>query len=80
MIYIKTLVILQEQMTKKQKQLLDYIRIYVKENELSPTYREMVKALNTKSVSNIGRMLDALAEEGKITRRIPAKPRSIKVL
>ena len=80
MIYIKTLVILQEQMTKRQKELLDYIRKYVKNNELSPTYREMVKALNTKSVSNIGRMLDALAEEGKITRRIPAKPRSIKVL
>lgn len=80
MIYIKTLVILQEQMTKRQKELLDYIRKYVKNNEMSPTYREMVKALNTKSVSNIGRMLDALAEEGKITRRIPAKPRSIKVL
>ena len=80
MIYIKTLVILQEQMTKRQKELLDYIRKYVKNNEMSPTYREMVKALNSKSVSNIGRMLDALAEEGKITRRIPAKPRSIKVL
>ena len=80
MIYIKTLVILQEQMTKRQKELLDYIRKYVKKNEMSPTYREMVKALNSKSVSNIGRMLDALAEEGKITRRIPAKPRSIKVL
>ena len=80
MIYIKTLAILQEQMTKRQKELLDFIRKYVKKNEMSPTYREMVKALNSKSVSNIGRMLDALAEEGKITRRIPAKPRSIKVL
>ena len=80
MIYIKTLVILQEQMTKRQKELLDFIRRYVKNHEMSPTYREMVKALNTKSVSNIGRMLDALAEEGKITRRVPAKPRSIKVL
>jgi len=67
-------------MTKRQKELLDFIRKYVKKHEMSPTYREMVKALNSKSVSNIGRMLDALAEEGKITRRIPAKPRSIKVL
>ena len=80
MIYIKTLAILQEQMTKRQKELLDFIRRYVKNHEMSPTYREMVKALNSKSVSNIGRMLDALAEEGKITRRVPAKPRSIKVL
>ena len=67
-------------MTKRQKELLDFIRLYVKENEMSPTFREMIKALNSKSVSNIGRMLKALAEEGKITRRIPAKPRSIKVL
>ena len=67
-------------MTKRQKELLDFIRKYVKKHEMSPTYREMVKALNSKSVSNIGRMLDALAEEGKITRRIPAKPRSIKIL
>ena len=80
MIYIKTLAILQEQMTKRQKELLDFIRRYVKNHEMSPTYREMVKALNSKSVSNIGRMLDSLAEEGKITRRVPAKPRSIKVL
>ena len=57
-----------------------FIRKYVKIHEMSPTYREMVKALNSKSVSNIGRMLDALAEDGKITRRIPAKPRSIKIL
>jgi repressor LexA len=67
-------------MTKRQKELLDFIRKYVKKHEMSPTYREMVKALNSKSVSNIGRMLDALAEDGKITRRIPAKPRSIKIL
>jgi len=80
LIYIKTFVNLQEQMTRKQKELLDYIRDFVKKNELSPTYRDMGKALKTKSLSNIGRMLDALAEEGKITRRIPAKPRSIKVL
>ena len=67
-------------MTKRQKELLDFIRKYVKKHEMSPTYREMVKALNSKSVSNIGRMLDALAEDGKITRRVPAKPRSIKIL
>ena len=67
-------------MTKRQKELLDFIRKYVKIHEMSPTYREMVNALNSKSVSNIGRMLDALAEEGKITKRVPAKPRSIKIL
>tara|TARA_B110000196_G_scaffold283332_1_gene265178 strand:+ start:295 stop:498 length:204 start_codon:yes stop_codon:yes gene_type:complete len=67
-------------MTKKQKELLDFIRNYVKKNEMSPTYREMVKALNSNSLCHIGKMLDALAEDGKLTRRVPAKPRSIKVL
>jgi repressor LexA len=80
LIYIKTLVILQEQMTKRQKELLDYIRKYVKKNEIYPTYREMAKALNSKSISNISSILDGLAKRGKITRGIPATPRSIKIL
>jgi len=80
LIYTKTLVILQEQMTKRQKELLDYIRKYVKKNEIYPTYREMAKALNCKAISNISMLLDGLAKRGKITRGIPATPRSIKIL
>ena len=51
MIYIKTLVILQEQMTKRQKELLDYIRKYVKKNEIYPTYREEETIPEYKNVS-----------------------------
>ena len=80
LIYSKSFSNLQEQMTKRQKELLDFIRKYVKKHEMSPTYREMSNALKNKSISNIGTMLDSLASEGKITRRVPAKPRSIKVL
>ena len=80
MIYIKTLAILQEQMTKRQKELLDFIRKYVKKNEIYPTYREMSKALNNTTISNISRILDGLAKRGKIDRGIPATPRSIKIL
>ncbi len=80
MIYIKTLAILQEQMTKRQKELLDFIRKYVKKNEIYPTYREMSKALNNTTISNISRILDGLAKRGKINRGIPATPRSIKIL
>jgi|TARA_B100000315_G_C14088170_1_gene367956 repressor LexA len=67
-------------MTKRQKELLDFIRKYVKKNEMSPTYREMSNALKNKSISNIGTMLDSLASEGKISKRTMAKPRSFKVL
>ena len=67
-------------MTKKQKELLDFIRKYVKKNEIYPTYREMSKALNNTPISNISRILDGLAKRGKINRGIPATPRSIKIL
>ena len=79
LIYSKSLSNLQEQMTKRQKELLDFIRKYVKKNEMSPTYREMAKALKNKSITGIGRMLDALASDGKITKRVLAKPRSFKI-
>ena len=36
-------------MTKRQKELLDFIRKYVKKNEMSPTYREMSNSLKNKS-------------------------------
>ena len=80
LIYSKSFSNLQEQMTKRQKELLDFIRKYVKKNEISPTYREMSNALKNKSISNIGRMLDSLASEGKISKRTIAKPRSFKIL
>ena len=80
LIYSKSFSNLQEQMTKRQKELLDFIRKYVKKNEMSPTYREMSNALKNKSISNIGTMLDSLASEGKISKRTLAKPRSFKVL
>ena len=80
LIYSKSLINLQEQMTKRQKELLDFIRKYVKKNEMSPTYREMSNALKNKSISNIGTMLDSLASEGKISKRTIAKPRSFKIL
>ena len=79
LIYSKSFSNLQEQMTKRQKELLDFIRKYVKKYEMSPTYREMSKALKNKSITDIGRMLDALASDGKITKRVLAKPRSFKI-
>jgi len=38
LIYSKSFSNLQEQMTKRQKELLDFIRKYVKKHEISPTY------------------------------------------
>ena len=67
-------------MTKRQKELLDFIRKYVKKNEITPSYREIAGHMKLKSVSDIGRMLDKLYEENKLSKRVPAKPRSTKLL
>ena len=67
-------------MTKQQKKLLDFIRKYIKKHEISPTYREMAKALNNKSIADIGRKLDSLVFENKIKKRIPARARDVKLL
>jgi SOS-response transcriptional repressor LexA len=81
LIYSKSFASLQHNnMTKRQKQLLDFIRKYVKKNEITPTYREMAKHLKLISIADIGRMLDRLYEDGKLSKRIPAKPRSTKLL
>ena len=80
LIYSKSFSNLQEQMTKRQKELLDFIRKYIKKHEMSPTYREMAYSLKNKSLSGIGRMLDSLASEGKISKSTIAKPRSFKIL
>jgi SOS-response transcriptional repressor LexA len=66
-------------MTKRQKELLDFIRKYIKKHEMSPTHKEMAEALKNKSITGIGRMLEALASDGKITKRVLAKPRSFKI-
>jgi len=66
-------------MTPRQKELLDYLRDYIDENEYCPSYREMMKHLGLKSVSNIGRLLDCLVTHGKI-RRLPNLARSIEIV
>ena len=52
----------------------------MKEYEVAPTYREMAKALKNKSIADIGRKLNALASDGKIKKRTPAKTRDIELL
>ncbi|QDH17817.1 transcriptional repressor LexA [Swingsia samuiensis] len=55
-------------LTKKQHQLLIYIKEYVQKNGYSPSFEEMKSALGLQSKSGIHRLISALEERGFLTR------------
>ena len=56
-------------LTKKQKQMLDFIDGFIKGNGYSPTYREIMRALGYKSVSTVAKHVDNLVELGRLEKR-----------
>ena len=66
-------------LTKKQKELYDYLKNYISSNEISPSFDEMKSAVNLKSKSGIHRLVIALEERGFI-RRLAHKARALEVL
>ncbi len=65
-------------LTLKQKNLLDFINMYYKDNDMFPTYDEMRKALNIKSKSSVHKLISSIEERGFI-ERIPHKARAIQL-
>ena len=55
--------------TKKQKMLLDFIDAFVKGNGYSPTFREIMQALEYKSVSTVAKHVDNLIARGWLIKR-----------
>ena len=53
-------------MTPKQKRVFNFIRSTFIEGGISPTYTEIMEALNIKSKSVVAHYLNALEKEGKI--------------
>lgn len=66
-------------LTKKQKELLDYIKIVNKEYGISPSYEEMKNKLSLKSKSGIHRIISALEERGFI-KKLANKARAIEIV
>tara|TARA_R100001015_G_C4606798_1_gene161869 strand:- start:191 stop:454 length:264 start_codon:yes stop_codon:yes gene_type:complete len=66
-------------LTKKQKQILLFIIAFIKENNQSPTLKEIAKGVNLSSTSNIDRYLYLLKEKNFI-KQLPYLHRSITVL
>lgn len=66
-------------LTKKQKQIVEFITDFLKQNNYSPTYREIMSALGLSSVSVVAEHIDNLIAKG-VLRKTPGSARSIEVL
>ncbi|WP_419901588.1 transcriptional repressor LexA [Kiloniella sp.] len=66
-------------LTKKQRELLLYIRDHLSHSGVSPSFDEMKDALNLKSKSGIHRLVTALEERGFI-RRLAHRARAVEIL
>lgn len=55
--------------SKKQHQLLTYIDGFIKMNGYGPSYREVMRALNYKSVSTVATHIDGLIRKGLLAKR-----------
>lgn len=51
-------------MTKRQRDALRFIRSYIEENEIGPSYAEICTALGLNSVSGAYRIVHGLADQG----------------
>jgi len=55
--------------TKKQKELLSFIDGFIKGNGYGPSYREIMRALDYKSVSTVATHVDGLIQRGWLHKR-----------
>ena len=66
-------------LTKKQKELFDYLKHYISNNQISPSFEEMKEAVNLKSKSGIHRLISSLEERGFI-KRLKHKARAMQII
>jgi repressor LexA len=66
-------------LTRKQHQLLTFIRDRLQQDGVSPSFEEMKEALELKSKSGVHRLISALEERGFI-RRLANRARALEVL
>ena len=65
-------------LTKKQKELYNFLDHYIKSNQISPSFEEMKKAVNLKSKSGIHRLITSLEQRGFI-KRLKHKARAMEI-
>ena len=65
-------------LTKKQKELFEYLSEYISKNSISPSFEEMKVAVKLKSKSGIHRLVTNLEQRGFI-RRLKHKARAMEI-
>jgi len=68
-----------EDLTVRQKQILDYIHDFFREKGYPPSVREICAATNLKSTATVHGYLQQLEKKGYI-KRDPQKPRAIEIM
>ena len=69
----------QGKISKKQQEILEYIKNQILHRGFPPAVREICEAVNLKSTSSVHSHLETLEKNGYI-RRDPTKPRAIEIL
>lgn len=69
----------QGKISKKQEEILEYIKSQILVRGFPPAVREICEAVNLKSTSSVHSHLETLEKNGYI-RRDPTKPRAIEIL
>ena len=65
-------------LTKKQKELFEFLSGYITKNNISPSFEEMKDAVNLKSKSGIHRLITSLEQRGFI-KRLKHKARAMEI-
>lgn len=69
----------QGKISKKQSEILEYIKMQILQRGFPPAVREICEAVDLKSTSSVHSHLETLEKNGYI-RRDPTKPRAIEIL
>jgi len=66
-------------LTRKQKELFDYLNSYISKSGIAPSFDEIRKAINLKSKSGVHRLVTNLEQRGFI-RRLKHKARAMEII
>lgn len=67
-------------MTPLQNYVLNYVSDYIKENDISPTYKEIYEECNLQAVPQAYTIVKRLCELGYLDRGTKNETRNIKVI
>ena len=57
-------------LTKRQRQILDYLEQFIEENGYAPSYREIAAEFQLASISTVAEHIDALDRKGHLNRAV----------